>query len=115
MYGFHAAASWCVLAAKGEKPMPASNVAMPPNNAIGLLAMQFTAGWAYGSGAMISPTHVLTCAHNLIEQSSGETASTVFFYPSWTAAWPATPPPANGLAVSVAFYAAGYASGQDKW
>ena len=95
--------------------MPVPNVTMPPYNAIGLLAMRFSAGWAYGSGAMISPTHILTCAHNLIEQSTQETATQVLFYPAWSAAWPSAAPPPNGLAVSVAFYGANYATGEDAW
>lgn len=95
--------------------MPAPNVSIPPNNAIGLLAMQFASGWAYGSGAMISPTQVATCAHNLVDQSTQATATQVLFYPAWNAAWPASPPPANGMAAAAAFYAAQYTTGQDAW
>lgn len=95
--------------------MPNAPVALPPFSAVGLLATQFGTSWAYGTGAMISPTEIITCAHVLFNEETNTAATQVQFFPAWNTQWPATPPPPNGLAVAAAFYAAPFATGQDAW
>lgn len=95
--------------------MPNAPVTIPPFNAVGLLATQFGTSWAYGTGAMISPTELVTCAHVLFDSGTSAAATQVQFFPVWNAQWPATPPPPNGLTVAAAFYAAPFATGQDAW
>jgi glutamyl endopeptidase len=56
-----------------------------PFNAIGLLRMEWSDGRFFqGSGALISPNTVLTCAHNLVDQLGGKNpgkAERILFFP----------------------------------
>jgi V8-like Glu-specific endopeptidase len=83
-----------------------ANVNQPPYSAVGLLATRIGGNWYTGTGALISPTQIVTCAHNLYSRTEVVAATEVCFYPAWDAPFPVPP---GGIAAAAAFYAAGYA------
>ena len=95
-----------------------SNSSVPPNSAVGYLAMRWSDGiWAYGTGALINGSDILTCSHNLIDQVTEPVqgqAQEIFFYPAYNQQRPANPPP-FGWEVKAGFYSTNFFNGQDAW
>ena len=102
--------------------MPAQqvqNVNIPPNTAVGYLAMQWSDGsWAYGSASMLDDRNLLTCSHNLVDQITEPPprgyAIQVLFYPGYNQQSDVNPPP-GGLQVGLGLYSNNFAAGQDAW
>jgi V8-like Glu-specific endopeptidase len=95
------------------------NQIIPPRNAVGYLAMQWSSGgWAYGTGALIDDRNIVTCSHNLMDPVTDPPprgqAVQVLFYRAYNQQRPADPPP-GGLAVRVGFYSNNFLAGQDAW
>ena len=79
-----------------------------PFSAVGMLWMVFDNQKEYlGSGALIDPQFVLTCAHNLISMQAKTRAKpkavSVRFYPGWNGGEPEDNTP-GGYSASCAFY-----------
>jgi V8-like Glu-specific endopeptidase len=86
-----------------------------PFNAIGLIQMVWDDGNTYfGSGALISPREVLTCAHNFINQDNQPKAEALSaaFFPGWNAH---PLPNQGGIAATCALVPGPYPRINDEW
>jgi V8-like Glu-specific endopeptidase len=97
-----------------------TNTIVPPHPAVGYLAMRWstTGTWAYGSGALINSTNILTCSHNIVDPITDPeprgVALEIRFFPGYNQVRTSSPP-AGGLNVAVGFYSNAFAGGQDAW
>jgi len=97
--------------------LPEAQVRVPntntwPYNAIGLLLMRWSDGNVYGgTGALIGPSLVVTCSHNLVDQApAAGQATSIDFYRAYDGVHPVAP-----IAVRAGFFSNLYRGGQDAW
>ena len=92
----------------------------PPYSAVGLLAMRWSTNgeWTYGSGALIDPYTILTCAHNLVDQITDPPphgyADQIRFYRAYNQQRVGDPP-AGGEVIRASFYPTEFRQGEDAW
>jgi V8-like Glu-specific endopeptidase len=85
-----------------------------PYNAVGLIRMEWNDGETYyGSGALVAPNLVLTCAHNFVEKESegNDHATSAAFYPGWNT----HPLPTDGGTAAACVLVPEYYRRDDSW
>jgi V8-like Glu-specific endopeptidase len=86
----------------------------PPRPGVGLLYLRWINGnRLWGTGALISNQHILTCSHNLVDREGNGTVQRIWFFPGWNTT--ATLDPAKGHEIAKAIYHSKYREGEEAW